>query len=267
MKEAQIQWHCDERGSILLDQLKSHTIDGVAIVGSRAADSMGISWAKRVTKSAVQRKMMVVSGGARGIDECVHRTAVKEGGMTIAVLGTGMQHLSRRHLQLANLGVGLISPFPDHIPPARWRFPKRNQIMSTLIKSVVVIQAADQSGSLYTARSALKAGKEVWVLTHLPDHTLHQGCLQLITEGAKPLTHDGAWASHLPMYEEGSKETRLEPNSPLLKVASFEPKTLTELAKAAGLSYSDALSQATLLELEGWLVPLSGDYFVKAHGV
>ena len=159
----------------------------VAIVGSRQPDQLGHVWSTEIAKVAVYADLVVISGGAIGIDTYAHLSALQYGGSTLAILGCGMGQLSQRLLKLSDSGVGCLSPFPKMQPPMPWAYPKRNLDIATLSDIVIVIQATEQSGSLYTARKALSLNKKVFVLTHQPQHPKHKGCLQLLTEGAHPL--------------------------------------------------------------------------------
>lgn len=141
----------------------------VAVVGSRRCSTYGQNAAVMLSRDLAQRGVTVVSGFARGIDAAAHRGALEGGGRTVAVLGTGMdQHYPRDHYKLgeeilAN-GGALVTQFPLGTPPTAENFPYRNRIISGLSLGVVVVEAAENSGSLITARLAIEQNREVFAV-------------------------------------------------------------------------------------------------------
>ena len=140
---------------------------GIAIVGSRKPSVYGIKLAEKVAETAVKSRKTVISGLARGIDTESHRAALKYGGRTIAVLGTGINVIYPEE----NVGLAeeikhsgaVISQFPPDTPPIGRNFPIRNETVAKMCGTLVLIQAAAKSGSLITARLALEYGKKVFV--------------------------------------------------------------------------------------------------------
>ena len=139
----------------------------VAIVGSRKPSIYGIKLAEKVAETAVKSGKTVISGLARGIDTESHRAALKYGGRTIAVLGTGINIIyPEENIGLAEeikLNGAVISQFPPDTPPIGRNFPIRNETVAKMCGTLVLIQAAAKSGSLITARLALEYGKKVFV--------------------------------------------------------------------------------------------------------
>lgn len=141
--------------------------DAVAIVGSRKPSLYGIKLAEKAAAAAVKSGKTVISGLARGIDTESHRAALRSGGRTIAVLGTGINVIYPEE----NVGLAeeirrsgaLISQFPPDTPPIGRNFPIRNETVAKMCGSLVLVQAAAKSGSLITARLALEYGKKVFV--------------------------------------------------------------------------------------------------------
>ena len=139
----------------------------VAIVGSRKPSVYGIKLAEKVAETAVKSGKTVISGLARGIDTESHRAALKYGGRTIAVLGTGIDVIYPEE----NIGLAeeikhsgaVISQFPPDTPPIGRNFPIRNETVAKMCSTLVLVQAAAKSGSLITARLALEYGKKVFV--------------------------------------------------------------------------------------------------------
>ena len=141
----------------------------VALVGSRRCSTYGQNAALMLSRDLAQRGVTIVSGFARGIDAAAHRGALEAGGRTIAVLGTGIDECyPRDHRKLGQeileQGGAMVSQFPLGTPPVSENFPYRNRIISGLSLGVVIVEAAENSGSLITARLAIEQNREVWAV-------------------------------------------------------------------------------------------------------
>jgi DNA processing protein len=141
----------------------------VAIVGSRRCSTYGQNAALMLSRELAQRGVTIVSGLARGIDAAAHRGALEAGGRTVAVMGTGLDQVyPRDHRKLADdilkQNGALVTQFPLGTPPVSENFPYRNRVISGLSLGVIVVEAAENSGSLITARLAMEQNREVFAI-------------------------------------------------------------------------------------------------------
>lgn len=167
----------------------------LAFVGGRDASQVGIASVQKIIKD-LGNQFTIVSGLARGIDTAAHLSCLKNGGKTIAVIGTGLncyypkenkelqEYISKNHL--------LLSEYLPDTPPLKFHFPERNRIIAGLSQGIVVCDAKKRSGSLITCERALEEGREVFTI---PGNILDgksDGCHYLISEGAKCIStgHD-----------------------------------------------------------------------------
>lgn len=160
----------------------------VAIVGSRRATTYGLEVAETLAADLAARGVTVVSGLARGIDAAAHRGALRVGGRTLAVLGSGVDVIyppenRRLAAEIADRGA-LLSQFAPGTPPLPQNFPTRNQVIAALSLAVVVVEAAEKSGSLITARLAAELGREVLAVPGRITAPESRGANRLIQDGA-----------------------------------------------------------------------------------
>jgi DNA processing protein len=165
----------------------------VAIVGARHATAYGLKVAEQLAGGLARAGYTVVSGLARGIDAAAHRGALKAGGRTLAVLGSGVLAVyPPEHEDLAEevaANGALISELPPRCEPNQATFPQRNRIVSGLSLGTVVVQASERSGALITARLAGEQGREVFAVPGAIDCRVSRGCHALIRDGAKLVEH------------------------------------------------------------------------------
>lgn len=165
----------------------------LAVVGSRQHSLYGERWGRYFCEALASLGLTITSGLALGIDGVAHRGALQAGGKTVAVLGSGLQHIyPHRHRALAeNIVAGggaLVSEFPLAATPTPYNFPRRNRIISGLSLGVLVVEAALRSGSLVTARCALEQGREVFAIPGPLGHPGMEGPHWLIKQGAVLVT-------------------------------------------------------------------------------
>ena len=162
----------------------------IAIVGSRKASVYGMTTAEQFASRLAEYGFVVVSGMARGIDTAAHRGALRSRGVTLAVLGSGLNNIyppENRKLfeNISSSGGCVLSEFPMTMKPLAHNFPRRNRIISGLSLGVVVVEATARSGALITADFALEQGREVFAIPGRIDTPSSQGVHHLIKQGAK----------------------------------------------------------------------------------
>jgi DNA processing protein len=161
----------------------------VAVVGSRRASPYGRNAARWIAGDLARAGLTIVSGMARGIDSEAHRAALEAEGRTIAVLGSGLAHIYPRE----NRGLcesivrrgAVLSPYPLDVPPFKQNFPERNRILSGLALGTLVVEAAERSGSLITARLAAEQNRDVFAVPGRITSGMSVGTNYLIKSGAK----------------------------------------------------------------------------------
>jgi DNA processing protein len=244
---------------------------GIAIVGSRNASVQGEKNAEAFARDLSLHGLCIVSGMALGIDGAAHRGALKAGGATIAVVGTGLdivypaKHRDLAH-EIAEHGL-IISEFGLGTPSKPQNFPKRNRIISGLSLGCLVIEANLQSGSQITARLAAEQGREVFAIPGSIHSPMSKGCHQLIKQGAKlvdciqDITDELKIGPAMPVKADVSDE--LASQHPLLQVMGFDPMSLENLVQLTDLTVSEVSSMLMLLELEGSVASLAGGKYQK----
>src|SRR5580658_8350834 len=142
-------------------------LPSIAVVGSRRASHAGRALAVEVSSELVKHGFVVLSGLAAGIDKAAHEAAMREGGRTIAVLGTSLdQAYPRHHAELQERIAKehlVVSPFESGTPMARWHFPKRNRLMAQLSRAMVLVEAGATSGTRHQVEECISLGKPVFI--------------------------------------------------------------------------------------------------------
>jgi DNA processing protein len=225
----------------------------VAIVGARACSAYGRSVARSLGRELAAAGLVVVSGMARGIDGEAHRGALEGGGVTVAVLGCGVDRdYPAAHAELARriCEDGLVvSEYEPGVEPAPWRFPARNRIIAGLSEATVVIEARERSGALITADFALEEGRDVFAVPGEITSALSAGTNALLRLGATPLTCAGDVLELFELAPAGREAAALgEAAQALLARLGDGALTADELVRASGVEPAQA--SAALMELE-----------------
>jgi DNA processing protein len=161
----------------------------LAIVGARDPTPTGLDIAYQLASELCEQQFVIISGLAKGIDGAAHRGALLNRGTTMAVLGSGLEHIypachQTLAMDIVEKGGTLISEFFPYSSPKAEFFPRRNRIISGMSLGVIVVEATLRSGSLITARYALEQGREVFAVPGSIRNPLSQGCHALLKEGA-----------------------------------------------------------------------------------
>jgi DNA processing protein len=175
----------------LRGDLAAEDTQGLAIVGTREPTPEGKAVAKQVAAACADRGLTVVSGLARGIDAEAHRGALKGGGRTVAVLGSGIRCIRPKgHLRLAKkvaANGALISEVAPDAPPSAGRLLARNRLTSALSRGVLAVESGVSGGTMQTVRDAWKQGRAVFACDWQSDRPQAEGTRLLIAEGAEPI--------------------------------------------------------------------------------
>ena len=259
----------------------------VALVGSRKASATGIEAARTLGRALGERGVCVTSGLALGVDAAAHEGAVEAGGPTIGVLGCGIDVVYPRSNRLlfgrVKSGGGIVSEYYLGEAPLQWRFPARNRIIAGLSDVVVVVEAAEKSGALITARHALEAGRDVWAVPGPFAFAECRGSNALLADGAGvlwdldkfvevvapevapqrlPVTQDAA-AGVEPMPAELP-----EKEAAALAGVGFEPTGVDVVARrvtdlVGEVEMRELLSALALLELKGYVTRDASGAFLR----
>ena len=247
----------------------------VAIVGSRGASPYALAVAEQLAGDLAARGMVIVSGLARGVDSAAHRGALSAGGLTIAVLGSGVDVVyPPEHAALAGANRRQRRRDQRADPrnaPQQWFFPLRNRIISGLSRAVVVIEAGEKSGSLITARCALDQGRDVLAV---PGNILigrNRGAHALLRDGARIvesaddiLEELGVGPTPFQRAAAPVRPRRRGPSRPCSRVpGAGRGVNLDEISERSGLQPPRLLPRLFELELQGFVRRAGGGRFVR----
>jgi DNA processing protein len=255
----------------------------LAVVGSRNPTAQGSDNALAFAEALARAGLVVVSGLALGIDAAAHEGALRAGGATIAVVGTGLdQTYPRRNSALAERIVEeglLVSEYSLGTPVLAANFPRRNRLIAGLAQGCLVVEAALQSGSLITARLAVEAGREVFAIPGSIHSPLARGCHALIRQGAKLVESaqdvleelpGGAPPAPAPLEAPAAAAefAGLPPaQAQVLGLMGHDPVSLEALMARGGWAAAELNAHLLELELEGRVARLAGQLFQRRAAV
>jgi len=254
---------------------------GLGIVGSRAATHYGKDIAQQMAGSLSRQGFTIISGLALGIDTAAHNGALAAEGKTIAVLGCGLDIVyppSNHNLykRIASAGA-VVSEYPLGTKPDSFRFPARNRIISGLSLGIVVVEAANRSGSLITASHALEQGREVFAVPGRIDSVKSAGTHTLLQQGAKLVHSINDIVEEFPanVFQQSVEEAGMEEDeqvffenlsqeeAELFEFIGVYPRTFDEIIKESGFTAQRTNEVLLLLELKGIIEPLPGKSYQR----
>lgn len=252
----------------------------VAVIGSRKPTDYGQKNAHELAGKLAEAGFTIVSGLAYGVDSIAHRACLEKGGVTVAVIGSGLDRIypeiyQKLAEQIVDTGGAVISEYELGTAPLPFNFPKRNRIISGMSLGTVVVEAAVDSGSLITARSALEQGREVFAVPGPIGNVNTAGTHRLIRDGAalldsaqdvidileNKLPH--AWKTKFAgqSFGIGDKERKI------LDHLGSEPQLTDILLDKCGLALPEILSALTQLECAGLIKDKDGRGYVKLRSL
>lgn len=247
----------------------------VAVVGTRRVTPYGRQVANELAMFLANNGITVISGLARGVDAIAHQSALKAGGRTVAVLGSGVDVIylpehSRMAMDIIKQGA-LVSDYALGTKPDGVNFPPRNRIISGLSLATIVVEAGETSGALITAEFAVEQGKEVFAVPGSILTPQSDGTNKLIEQGARPLLKmseilDVLNLEKIPEKQNSRKQFPLDPaESKLLSTLSQEPIHVDEVSRLAGIPISEVTATLTMLELKGMVAQVGGMTYVAVR--
>lgn len=239
----------------------------IAFVGTRSATSYGKKISHVLAGSLSKVGVVIVSGGAMGVDSAAHTGALEAGGVTVCVLGCGINHKYLMHSapmreSISKTGA-VVSEYPPDFPAAKFTFPERNRIISGLSRGVVVVEAGEKSGSLITASRAVEQGRDVFAVMGNITSPYSLGCNRLIRDGAVPVLDYTDVVNAYPAFSIEAQASSVVENpthkqnigvsddaKKVYYILSAEPMHIDAVTEKAALPAGRVLSALTELELE-----------------
>src|SRR5512138_3152049 len=258
------------RGEYLPDDLFA-----VAIVGTRRVTPYGRQITEELSAFLAANGITVVSGLARGVDSIAHQTALKAGGRTIGVLGSGVDKIyPPEHRALAEQMMergAIVSDYAPGTPPDASNFPPRNRIISGLSLAVVVVEAGETSGALITAEFAAEQGREIFAVPGSILAPQSKGTNKLIQNGALPLLSADDLMQALDLTRMGEHKAARkiiptdETEARLLNVLGGEPLHIDEIRNQTELPIEKVSAALVLMELKGMVRQVGGMNYVAVR--
>ncbi len=244
-------------------------------MGTRKVSGYGRLVTEKLVSELVEAGLTIVSGLARGVDSVAHQTAVKEKGRTLAVLGGGLNHIfppenTRLAEEIAKGFGAVLSEFPPDSPSLPGNFPARNRIISGLSRAVLVTEAAEDSGSLITARDALEQGRDVFAVPGPITSELSKGPLTLIKQGALLVTSADEILEELglgkiinPRLQMTNSIVLSEAEQKIVDCLAPESKHVDEICRELKISAATVSAALIKMEISGLVKNLGAGVFIK----
>jgi len=240
----------------------------IAIVGSRKVSTYGQTVTRQLAQELAARGIVIISGLAIGVDALAHRAALDVAGLTMAVLpGTVEQIYPRHHTNLANDilqgGGALVSEYPPDMPALRHHFVARNRIVAGLADALLITEAAENSGTMHTARFALGQGMDVLVVPGNITSPTSKGTNNLIKSGATPVTEIADILYVLGLQEHESLQATTKGGNPheqqLITLIGQGVQDAGQLLETSQLSVEQFNHHLTMLEITAKIRPLGSN--------
>lgn len=260
----------------------------IAVVGTRHVSGYGRSVCQQIVGDLVALGAMIVSGFMYGVDTCAHKSALGNNGQTVGVLGFGFDYLtprSNRSLfrEMLRRGQVFITEYPPWVRPARWTFPARNRIVAGMSMGVVVVEAAQKSGSRITAQYGVDYDRGVFAIPGPMKSIYSQGTKLLINDGAKLVTSgreifeeirglrmhwqevtDTLTMNKTKKQEKNEQLVSSNPNEQkIYDLLQKEPLFFAQIEERLGFSSSELMQNLSTLELAGRITLESGAWRVS----
>ncbi len=258
------------RGEYLMDDLFA-----VAIVGTRKVTPYGRQVTEEIASYLAANGITVISGLARGVDAIAHQAALKAGGRTMAVLGSGVDKIyppEHRGLAEQMMARGaIVSDYAVGTPPDASNFPPRNRIISGLSLAVVVVEAAETSGALITAEFAAEQGREIFAVPGSIFAPQSKGTNRLIQKGAQSLLTPADLMQALDLTRMGEHKSARkvlpsdETEALVLNTLGSEPMHVDEIRNQANLPIEKISAALAMMELKGMVRQVGGMNYVAVR--
>jgi len=263
-------------GIYVKGDLPSDDLPKVGIIGARRSSEYGRNVSYSLSKDLARNKVVVVSGMARGIDSMSHRGALDAKGYTIAVLGFGSNEcypIENRNLmnEITKNGC-LISEYPPNTTPLPAYFPARNRIISGLSRAIIVVEAAEKSGTLITVNEAMLEGRDIMAVPGNITSKLSNGTNELIRDGAIPVSNyrdvlyelgiDNNKTNLLKHNEESVSNNFSKEEKLIYDCLGSNPITVDELVIKVKSNAQTVNYLLTILEIKGYIQKLPGQRYI-----
>ncbi len=256
-----------------LGEYDKSDLNAIAIIGSRISSEEGRLFAEKLAADLAGHGVTIVSGMARGVDTAAHRGALNAGGRTIAVFGSSLDILyppEGREIAKSICNNGCI--FSEYLPgtkPEAHNFPERNRIISGLSQGVVVIEAAQKSGTLSTVAHAIALNREIFAVPGAPRSEFSKGTNQLLKEGARLITScDDIFAElprlkgPVPVKDLTKIEDLTDTERTVLQCLADKPMHIDQISRDIETPVPDLMQILLALELKGIIKELSGKRYI-----
>jgi|TARA_Y100000310_G_scaffold83358_2_gene80046 DNA processing protein len=251
-------------------------MDCLGVVGTRNITAYGKKITNSIVSELVSFDLTIVSGLARGVDSFAHRKTLNSEGVTLAVLGNGIDFIypaeNKKLAELICENGTVISEFSIGTQPDAGNFPQRNRIISGLCHGTIVVEAGNRSGAILTALNAIDQNREVFAVPGRLTDKMSVGCNRLIRNGAIPVDSGTQVLDHIkhqlfsPRHsvQQKMKLHLSREEHALVDLLEDDPKHIDDIVSLGNLEMTHALTMLLKLELKGAVVQLSGKQFTRA---